>query len=129
MSRKFKQAEDAVTSRVMPLLDRKLYGWTLTEQQLPFIEDTKHPDMMAVRKGRETIAIEAKSYNNPDDGIETVREKYLGKSLTAKYVGVSDTLEVGPDSAVSTGSDRSHRPCESDCPHRGVRVLHYHEER
>ena len=46
MSRKFKQAEDAVTSRVMPLLDRKLYGWTLTEQQLPFIEDTKHPDMM-----------------------------------------------------------------------------------
>ena len=94
MSRKFKQAEDAVTSRVMPLLDRKLYGWTLTEQQLPFIEDTKHPDMMAVRKGRETIAIEAKSYNNPDDGIETVREKYLGKSLTAKYVGVSDTLEV-----------------------------------
>ena len=94
MSRKFKQAEDAVTSRVMPLLDRKLYGWTLTEQQLPFIEDTKHPDMMAVRKGRETIAIEAKSYNNPDDGIETVREKYLGKALTAKYVGVSDTLEV-----------------------------------
>ena len=66
MSRKFKQVEDAVTSRVMPLLDKKLYGWTLTEQQPPFIEDTTKPDMMAVRKGRETIAIEAKAYDNPD---------------------------------------------------------------
>ena len=93
MSRKFKQVEDAVTSRVMPLLDKKLYGWTLTEQQPPFIEDTKHPDMMAVRKGRETIAIEAKAYDNPDT-IEDIREKYLGKSLTANYVGVSETLEV-----------------------------------
>ncbi len=93
MSRKFKQVEDAVTSRVMPLLDKKLYGWTLTEQQPPFIEDTKHPDMMAVRKGRETIAIEAKAYDNPDT-IEDIREKYLGKSLNANYVGVSETLEV-----------------------------------
>ena len=93
MSRKFKQVEDAVTSRVMPFLDKKLYGWTLTEQQPPFIEDTKHPDMMAVRKGRETIAIEAKAYDNPDT-IEDIREKYLGKSLNANYVGVSETLEV-----------------------------------
>ena len=93
MSRKFKQVEDAVTSRVMPLLDKKLYGWTLTEQQPPFIQDTTKPDMMAVRKGRETIAIEAKAYDNPDT-IEDIREKYLGKALTANYVGVSETLEV-----------------------------------
>ena len=93
MSRKFKQVEDTVTARVRPLLDKKLYGWTLTEQQPPFIEDTKHPDMMAVRKGRETIAIEAKAYDNPDT-IEDIREKYLGKSLNANYVGVSETLEV-----------------------------------
>ena len=93
MSRKFKQVEDAVTSRVMPLLDKKLYGWTLTEQQPPFIEDTTKPDMMAVRKGRETIAIEAKAYDNPDT-IEDIRNKYLGKSLNANYVGVSETLQV-----------------------------------
>ena len=94
MSRKFKQVEDTVTARVRPLLDKKLYGWTLTEQQPPFIEDTTKPDMMAVRKGRETIAIEAKSYDNPEDAIASVREKYLGKSLNANYVGVSETLEV-----------------------------------
>ena len=93
MSRKFKQVEDTVTARVRPLLDKKLYGWTLTEQQPPFIEDTTKPDMMAVRKGRETIAIEAKAYDNPDT-INDIREKYLGKALNANYVGVSETLEV-----------------------------------
>ena len=93
MSRKFKQVEDTVTARVRPLLDKKLYGWTLTEQQPPFIEDTTKPDMMAVRKGRETIAIEAKAYDNPDT-IKDIRNKYLGKALTANYVGVSETLEV-----------------------------------
>ena len=94
MSRKFKQGEDAVTSRVMPLLDKKLYGWTLTEQQCPFVDGSKRPDMMMVRNGRETIAIEAKSYNNPDNGIEKVRDEYLGKELNPDYIGVSETLEV-----------------------------------
>ncbi len=94
MSRKFKQVEDAVTSRVMPLLDKKLYGWTLTEQQCPFVDGSKRPDMMMVRNGRETIAIEAKSYNNPDNGIEKVRDEYLGKELNPDYIGVSETLEV-----------------------------------
>ena len=94
MSRKFKQVEDAVTSRVMPLLDKKLYGWTLTEQQCPFVDGSKRPDMMMVRNGRETIAIEAKSYDNPDNGIEKVRDEYLGKELNPDYIGVSEALEV-----------------------------------
>ena len=94
MSRKFKQVEDAVTSRVMPLLDKKLYGWTLTEQQCPFVDGSKRPDMMMVRNGRETIAIEAKSYDNPDNGIKKVRDEYLGKELNPDYIGVSETLEV-----------------------------------
>ena len=93
MTRKFRQAETYVTSRVMPILAKKMYGWMLKVEQPPFIEDTTKPDMMAVRKGRETIAIEAKAYDNPDT-IEDIREKYLGKSLNAHYVGVSETLEV-----------------------------------
>ena len=93
MTRKFRQAETYVTSRVMPILAQKMYGWTLKVEQPPFIEDTTKPDMMAVRKGRETIAIEAKAYDNPDT-IDDIREKYLGKALTADYVGVSETLEV-----------------------------------
>ena len=93
MTRKFRQAETYVTSRVMPILAQKMYGWTLKVEQPPFIEDTTKPDMMAVRKGRETIAIEAKAYDNPDT-IKDIRNKYLGKALTANYVGVSETLEV-----------------------------------
>ena len=93
MTRKFRQAETYVTSRVMPILAQKMYGWTLKVEQPPFIEDTTKPDMMAVRKGRETIAIEAKAYDNPDT-IEDIRNKYLGKALNAAYVGVSETLEV-----------------------------------
>ena len=93
MTRKFRQAETYVTSRVMPILAQKMYGWTLKVEQPPFIKDTTKPDMMAVRKGRETIAIEAKAYDNPDT-IKDIRNKYLGKALTANYVGVSETLEV-----------------------------------
>ena len=93
MSKKFKQVEDHVTSTVKPLLAQKLYGWTLSVQQQPFLEDTKHPDMMAVRHGRETIAIEAKAYDNADT-VDDIRKKYLGKALTAAYVGVSENLEV-----------------------------------
>ena len=94
MSRKFKQVETHVTSNVKRHLDAKMYGWTLSVEQPAFIEDTKRPDMMAVRSGRETIAIEAKSYNNPEDAVASVKEKYLGKALMPDYVGVSDTLEV-----------------------------------
>ena len=94
MSRKFKQVENHVTSNVKRHLDAKMYGWTLSVEQPAFIEDTKRPDMMAVRSGRETIAIEAKSYNNPEDAVASVKEKYLGKALMPDYVGVSDTLEV-----------------------------------
>ena len=94
MTRKFKQVENHVTSNVKRHLDAKMYGWTLSVEQPAFIEDTKRPDMMAVRSGRETIAIEAKSYNNPEDAVASVKEKYLGKALMPDYVGVSDTLEV-----------------------------------
>ena len=94
MSRKFKQVENHVTSNVKRHLDAKMYGWTLSVEQPAFIEDTKRPDMMAVRTGRETIAIEAKSYNNPEDAVASVKEKYLGKALMPDYVGVSDMLEV-----------------------------------
>ena len=94
MSRKFKQVENHVTSNVKRHLDAKMYGWTLSVEQPAFIEDTKRPDMMAVRSGRETIAIEAKSYNNPEDAVASVKEKYLGKALMPDYVGVSDMLEV-----------------------------------
>ena len=93
MTRKFRQAETYVTSRVMPILAKKMYGWTLKVEQPPFIEDTTKPDMMAVRTGRETIAIEAKAYDNSDT-IADIRKKYMGKSLNATYVGVSHTLEV-----------------------------------
>ena len=93
MTRKFRQAETYVTSRVMPILAKKMWGWTLKVEQPPFIEDTTKPDMMAVRTGRETIAIEAKAYDNSDT-IADIRKKYMGKSLNATYVGVSHTLEV-----------------------------------
>jgi len=93
MAREFKNREDTVTSSVKPLLAHKLHGWTLSEQQLPFVEDATHPDMMAVRSGRETIAIEAKAYTNVTT-IDEIRGKYMGKALTSDYVGTSDTLEV-----------------------------------
>ena len=93
MSRTIRQSEIYVTSRVMPILAKKMYGWELNVEQPPFIGDSTKPDMMAVRNGRETIAIEAKAYDNSDT-IEDIRKKYMGKKLTPDYIGVSDTLEV-----------------------------------
>ena len=108
MTRKFRQAETYVTSRVMPILAKNMYGWTLKVEQPPFIEDTTKPDMMAVRTGRETIAIEAKAYDNSDT-IADIRKKYMGKSLNATYVGVSPHVRGNLHSAVSAGSDGGYR--------------------
>ena len=93
MSRKIRHREPYVTSKVEELLGHKLHGWTLSVEQPPFGDDNTVPDMMAVRSGRETIAIEAKAYDNPDT-IDDIRKKYLGKALNAAYVGVSENLEV-----------------------------------
>ena len=93
MSRKIRHREPYVTSKVEELLGHKLHGWTLSVEQPPFGDDNTVPDMMAVRSGRETIAIEAKAYDNSDT-VDDIRKKYLGKTLTAAYVGVSENLEV-----------------------------------
>ncbi len=93
MSRKVRHREPYVTSKVEELLGHKLHGWTLSVEQPPFGDDNTVPDMMAVRSGRETIAIEAKAYDNSDT-VDDIRKKYLGKALTAAYVGVSENLEV-----------------------------------
>ena len=93
MSRKIRHREPYVTSKVEELLGHKLHGWTLSVEQPPFGDDNTVPDMMAVRSGRETIAIEAKAYDNSDT-VDDIRKKYLGKALTAAYVGVSENLEV-----------------------------------
>ena len=49
---------------------------------------------MAKRAGHQTIAIKAKPYYKKREGVSQVRNRYMGHGLTAKWIGMSETLHT-----------------------------------
>ena len=91
-----RQEENVVTSKVTELLSGMTHGWEFEEQPKPFVGSQRKPDIIAMRDGRETVAIEAKSHSaNMDDGVEQMRAVYFGKELKPDFQRVSDMLEAG----------------------------------
>ena len=90
-----KQTEDTVTREVTKLLSEMTHGWTFEGQQKPFVGNTLTPDIMAMRQGRETVAIEAKSHDEDiKAGVEQLRERF-GLELEPDFQRVSETLVAG----------------------------------
>ena len=90
-----KQTEDTVTREVTKLLSGMTHGWTFEGQQKPFMGNTLTPDIMAMRQGRETVAIEAKSHDEDiKAGVEQLRERF-GLELEPDFQRVSETLVAG----------------------------------
>ena len=90
-----KQTEDTVTREVTKLLSGMTHGWTFEGQQKPFVGNTLTPDIMAMRQGRETVAIEAKSHDEDiKAGVEQLRERF-GLELEPDFQRVSETLVAG----------------------------------
>ena len=90
-----RQTEDTVTTKVKDLLEAMTHGWTFEEQQKPFVGNQLSPDIMAMRQGRETVAIEAKSHDEDiKTGIEQLRERF-GLELEPDFQRVSETLVAG----------------------------------
>ena len=91
-----KMVENTVTSKVTELLSGMTHGWKFASQQKPFVGNTLQTDIIAMRDGRETVAIEAKSHDvNIEAGVEQLRTKYFGKRLKPAFQRVSATLETG----------------------------------
>ena len=91
-----KMIENTVTSKVTELLSGMTHGWKFASQQKPFVGNTLQTDIIAMRDGRETVAIEAKSHDvNIEAGVEQLRTKYFGKRLKPAFQRVSATLETG----------------------------------
>ena len=90
-----RQTEDTVTREVTKLLSGMTHGWTFEGQQKPFVGNTLTPDIMAMRQGRETVAIEAKSHDEDiKAGVEQLRERF-GLELESDFQRVSETLVAG----------------------------------
>ena len=91
-----KMIENTVTSKVTELLSGMTHGWKFASQQKPFVGNTLQTDIIAMRDGRETVAIEAKSHDvNIEAGVEQLRTKYFGQRLKPAFQRVSATLETG----------------------------------
>ena len=89
-----KQTENPVTSQIVPLLREMCPEWKFEEQQKPLKGSLRQPDVIAMRRGHETVAIEAKwSDVNARNGITQVRERYLGRTLLPEFVGASLKLK------------------------------------
>ncbi len=89
-----KQTENPVTSQIVPLLREMCPEWKFEEQQKPLKGSLRQPDVIAMRRGHETVAIEAKwSDVNARNGVTQVRERYLGRTLLPEFVGASLKLK------------------------------------
>ena len=88
--------ENTVTTKVRELLSKMTHGWTFREQQAAFVGNQRTPDIIAMRDGRETVAIEAKSYKaDIADAIDELQTDYFGQRLKPLYQRVSPTLTAG----------------------------------
>ena len=89
-----KQTENPVTSQIVPLLRDMCPEWKFEEQQKPLKGSLRQPDVIAMRRGHETVAIEAKwSDSKARNGVTQVRERYLGRTLLPEFVGASLKLK------------------------------------
>ena len=89
-----KQTENPVTSQIVPLLRDMCPEWKFEEQQKPLKGSLRQPDIIAMRRGHETVAIEAKwSDSKARNGVTQVRERYLGRTLLPEFVGASLKLK------------------------------------
>ncbi len=89
-----KQTENPVTSQIVPLLREMCPEWKFEEQQQPLKGSRRQPDILAMRRGHETVAIEAKwSDATARNGVAQVRERYLGRTLLPEFVGASLKLK------------------------------------
>ena len=95
MSKHVENVENEITSEVTKLLRGITHGWKFKPQQKPFVGNTLSPDIMAMRDGRETVAIEAKSTQSIEVGVDKMNNVYFGQELEADFQRVSDTLEAG----------------------------------
>ena len=93
MPKQHEQHETTITPHVAEMLRKMCPGWTI-EQASPFVGSQATPDIMAKRAGHQTIAIEAKPYDKKREGVSQVRDRYMGRELTTKWVGVSETLHA-----------------------------------
>ncbi len=93
MPKQHEQHETTITPHIAEMLRKMCPGWTI-EQASPFVGSQATPDIMAKRAGHQTIAIEAKPYHKKREGVSQVRNRYMGRELTPKWVGVSDTLHA-----------------------------------
>ena len=88
--------ENTVTTKVRELLSRMTHGWTFREQQAAFVGNQRTPDIIAMRDGRETVAIEAKAHNKDiADAVDELQTDYFGQRLKPLYQRVSPTLTAG----------------------------------
>ena len=88
--------ENTVTTKVRELLSRMTHGWTFREQQAAFVGNQRTPDIIAMRDGRETVAIEAKSYKaDIADAVDELQTDYFGQRLKPQYQRVSPMLTAG----------------------------------
>ena len=89
-----KQTENPITSQIVPLLRDICPEWKFEEQQKPLKGSRRQPDVIATRRGHETVAIEAKwSDSKARNGVMQVRERYLGRTLLPEFVGASLKLK------------------------------------
>ena len=93
MPKQHEQHETTITPHVAEMLRKMCPGWKI-EQASPFEGSQATPDIMAKRAGHQTIAIEAKPYHKTREGVSQVRNRYIGRELTTKWVGVSETLHT-----------------------------------
>ena len=93
MPKQHEQHETTITPHVAEMLRKMCPGWKI-EQASPFEGSQATPDIMAKRAGHQTIAIEAKPYDKKREGVSQVRNRYIGRELTTKWVGVSETLHT-----------------------------------
>ena len=91
-----KQHEDMVSYKVAELLSGMTHGWIIETKQKPFIGNARETDIIAMRNGRETVVIEAKSHGvDIEDGITQLHDKYFGERLKPNFQRVSPTLSTG----------------------------------
>ena len=91
-----RMAEDTVSSKVTDLLGGMTHGWEFATKQKPFVDHARETDIIALCDGRETVVIEAKSYNvKIEEGVKQLRKRYFGERLDPDFQRVSNTLETG----------------------------------
>lgn len=91
-----RMAEDTVSSKVTDLLGSMTHGWEFATKQKPFVDHARETDIIALCDGRETVVIEAKSYNVKfEKGVKQLRKRYFGERLDPDFQRVSNTLETG----------------------------------